>query len=162
MKKIFFNVSKIAFVTMLTLSMTYCKNNAKSYTFTYPVFDSEYGSDVYFDENKKEKTMTEKRYLHKNPSQGELRLYVDELVLGSKSQRIQPIFSLGTNIEFCFVEKQDKKDILYIGLSDNAIFNLQRNTNIQNRIKLFKENIQKNFKNISNIELFIGGKAVNE
>lgn len=106
--------------------------------------------------------VAERRALPKDPSRGELRLFVDELVLGPETPRLRPLFSLGTSVEFCFVAPRDGVDVLYVGLSEDAVQQRGSAAEIQRGIELFRENVTKNFANIGEVVLFIGGNVVNE
>lgn len=128
------------------LSFQSCKKGV-SYSFSYPKMDDN------------EKIEEEIRYFPKNSEQDVVVRYVYELMLGPKTRRLQPIFSLATPIEYCFV---DSANVLYIGLEKSAIFDLSNDVDIQKRVKLMEDNIYKNFKKISKIVLFIDGKVVNE
>lgn len=102
------------------------------------------------------RAVREIRYLPKNPVQGDVRCYVDELVLGSLYHRGKKLFSYGTKIEFCFLDD----DCLYVGLSENAVLQLADSVRIDEAKALLKKNIQKNFKNIEEINLFINGNYI--
>lgn len=128
------------------LSFQSCEKGV-SYSFSYPKMDNN------------EKIEEEIRYFPKNSEQDVVIRYVYELMLGPETRRLQPIFSLATPIEYCFV---DSSNVLYIGLEKSAIFELPNDVDIQKRVKLMEDNIYKNFKNISKIVLFIDGKVVNE
>ena len=110
----------------------------------------------YFPSVATEKVCREVRYLPSNAVQGDVRSYVDELLLGSIRQGRLSLFSLGTVCEFCFV--QDKT--IFVGLSGDAVLQLSDSTDIETGIKLFKTSILKNFKYIDYVELFIDGNYV--
>lgn len=153
LKKIIIGGSVIFFLILITI-ISKCSVDGTTYTFLYPkIADaSKKNSDG------KEKIVSEKRLLPSNPVQGEIRLYVDELLLGPQTNRLLPIFAFDSSVEFCYIEK----NVLYVGISESSILDLPNNTDIDSRIELFNKNIRKNFKNIEKIVLFIGGKVVNE
>ena len=103
-----------------------------------------------------DKLVKEVRYIPKNPVQGDVRLYVDELLLGSQLPRLRPLFSLGTTVSFFSLND----GILYVDLTDDVILQKSDSPDIEVGINLFEKNIKKNFKNIAEIKLFIGGKSV--
>lgn len=98
----------------------------------------------------------EVRYLPKNPVQGTVNLFVDELLLGPQTQRARPLFSLGTKNEFCFLRGKT----LYVGLSKDVLYQIPEAEDIMQGIALFKKNIKKNFAAVHDIALFIDGKYV--
>ena len=145
------DVRKIAgafFAASLALALSGCSGGSE-YTMLFP----EIGVG-----NKKEIIRKEKRRLPKEPSQGVIAMFVEELVLGPQTPRLRPLFSRGTHVEFCFMGGND----LYVDISRDALFELSDAVDIQGGISLFEENIRKNFKNIENIVLFIDGRVVNE
>ena len=103
-----------------------------------------------------ERLVREVRYLPKHPVQGDVQLYVDELLLGPETQRARPLFSLGTKNEFCFVRGKT----LYVGLSKDVLYQIPEADTITKGIALLCKNIKKNFHDIKNIALFIDGKYV--
>ncbi len=113
--------------------------------------------DINDDSNKKGKSIyTEIRAFPKDPVQGEIQYFVDELLLGPITNRYQPFFSLGTRAEFCFVQK----NVLYVGLSRDALLEKGGAMSIKDGSRFFKMNILKNFGNIDTIEMFIDGKQI--
>ena len=107
-----------------------------------------------FPEHGTEKIVEETRILPKDAPQGELNFYVDELLLGPATPRLRPLFSLGTSAEYCFV----KNSVLYVGLTRDAVLQMGDSADIKTGVKLFKDNIKENFKDIKEIQLFIDGK----
>ena len=102
------------------------------------------------------KLQKEVRYLDSNPVQGKIQYYIDELILGPSLYRSRPIFTAGTKVEYCFMREKT----LYVGLSEQAILQEGGSVEMSLAVSLFKENIQKNFKGIKNIELFIDGNFI--
>lgn len=105
-----------------------------------------------------ERTASEIRLVSSDSPQGKVRAYVDELLLGPTVRRSRPLFSAGTKTEFCFL--RGKK--LYLNLSRDALFMEGEAAEINLGIKLLKENIKRNFSQISEIVLFIDGKILAE
>lgn len=126
---------------VISLIFYLCKTSTKTRIFIFP--SVEFGNYV-----------VEKRKLDKNPVQGDINLYIDEILLGSCIERTKMLFSQGTKVENCFV----RNNVLYLNLSDDLLSVENNSIVISEGIDLLKKNIQKNFKKIEKIELFIGGK----
>lgn len=101
-------------------------------------------------------TSTEVRYLPAKPVQGKVQHYIEELLLGPSVQRSRPLFSRGTQVEFCFL--RDK--ILYVGLSLQAIYQDSESENFDKGVDLLRRNVLKNFNGIKKIECFVNGNQV--
>lgn len=139
----FLLIAVLVLIFLFSLFFSLLKDNRKTRFFIFPSVDS--GSYI-----------IEKRKLDSNPVQGELQLYIDEILLGSCIERTKLLFSQGTKVEYCFL----RGNTLYLNLSDDLL-NLENNTvQIDEGIELLKKNIYKNFKKINKIELFIAGKYV--
>ena len=102
------------------------------------------------------KNKKEIRYLCANPVQGDIKYYVDELVLGPSFYRGRPLFALGTKVDYCF----QSGNKLYIGLSDEAVLQEGSALDLNQASELFKKNIKKNFSSVKNIELFVDGNFI--
>lgn len=113
---------------------------------------------MYFQQVGSEKIEKEIRYIPKNDSQSELEIYISELLLGPQVYRARPLFSLGTSLEFCIL----KDDELYVGLSEDAIFQDNEALEFNKGIELLKKNIKKNFPKINEFEIFAGNVFVGE
>lgn len=98
----------------------------------------------------------EVRYVSQRPVQGNIPLFVDELLLSPQSRRARPLFALGTRAEFCFLRGKT----LYLGLSKELLAADAVADDMIGDIVLFKENIRKNFPSLDSIVLFIDGKYV--
>ena len=83
-------------------------------------------------------------------------LYVEELLLGPKTERARPIFSPGTKVEFCF--ERDK--VLYVGLSSALLEKTGNASEIMDGIELFKKNVRAAFPRLKKVEIYIGKKAL--
>ena len=112
----------------------------------------------YFPSMDTDKLCTEVRYLPDDPVQGDLSYYVDELLLGPMTNRYKFLFSLGTKAEFCSLED----DVLYLGLSKDALFKAKDSVDIKTGIKLLRVNIVKQFTEIKTVLVYIDGKSVFE
>ncbi len=142
--------------SLVSLLSSCSESGFSTYKFDFPVMD------IRKNEDEPEKLKTETRKLPKNPVQGSVKMYVEELLLGPESARLQPLFSLDSVVEFCFERNESGKNVLYLGISENSVYNLATDVDIQGRIGILKNNIKKNFKNIEEIVLFIGDNFVNE
>lgn len=145
MKKIGFrHIAIVALVIVFVVSFSISLLNRKHRRiFCFPVI----GSDA---------VVTEVRYLPKEPVQGDVAMYVDELLLGPETQRARPLFTAGTKNEFCFTRGKT----LYVGLSQEALYEIPEATKVLDGIAFFEQNIKRNFRGIKSVELFIDKKYV--
>ena len=104
------------------------------------------------------KYVVEYRYLEKNPVQGNIQLFIDELLLGSSIERTKLVFSRGTRVLSCFL----RKGILFVDLSPELLAQEDNAILIEQGVELLKKNINSNFGNVSKIEIYIGGKYAYE
>ena len=100
------------------------------------------------------KYIIEYRNLNKKPHQGEIQLYVDEILLGSTVERTKRLFAPGTKVISCF--ERDKT--VFIDLSADIIYMGHNVVQIKDGIELLKLNIMKNFTNIEQVQVFVDGK----
>lgn len=102
------------------------------------------------------KTSLEYRILpHKKGSEA-ISLYVDEILLGPKTERARPIFSPGTKSKFCFLRGKT----LFVNLSGELLYQTGNAGDIMRGIELFKKNIFKTFPQVKSVEIFIDGKQI--
>lgn len=111
---------------------------------------------MYFAQVGSDKIEREVRYVPKNKSQSALENYISELLLGPQIHRVRPLFSLGTALEFCILND----GILYVGLSEDSIFQDNEAVPFTEGTELLKKNIRKNFPKIHEIEIFAGDVCV--
>ena len=102
--------------------------------------------------------IVEYRNLTKEPIQGDVQLFVDELLLGSTIERTKSLFSSGTKVLSCFQRNQT----LYLNLSSDLLEMGEGVIEIRDGMDLLKKNIQKNFSKIHEIEIFVNGKIAFE
>ena len=102
--------------------------------------------------------IVEYRNLTKEPIQGEVQLFIDELLLGSTIERTQSLFSSGTKVLSCFQRDQT----LYLNLSSDLLEMGEGVIEIRDGMDLLKKNIQKNFSKIHEIVIFVNGKIAFE
>ena len=98
--------------------------------------------------------IVEYRNLTKEPIQGDVQLFVDELLLGSTIERTKSLFSSGTKVLSCFQRNQT----LYLNLSSDLLEMGEGVIEIRDGMDLLKKNIQKNFYKIHEIVIFVNGK----
>lgn len=102
--------------------------------------------------------IVEYRNLTKEPIQGDVQLFIDELLLGSTIERTKSLFSSGTKVLSCFQRDQT----LYLNLSSDLLEMGEGVIEIREGMDLLKKNIQKNFSKIHEIEIFVNGKIAFE
>lgn len=104
------------------------------------------------------KYIIEYRNLTKKTIQGDLRYYIDELVLGSQVERTRSLFTPGTKVLSCFV----RNGVLYLDLSADILRVDESGISIREGVDLLEKNIRNNFPSVHKIELFIDGKRAFE
>lgn len=102
--------------------------------------------------------IVEYRNLTKEPIQGDVQLFIDELLLGSTIERTKSLFSSGTKVLSCFQHNQT----LYLNLSSDLLEMGEGVIEIRDGMDLLKKNIQKNFSKIHEIVIFVNGKIAFE
>lgn len=101
----------------------------------------------------------ETRYLSSDFVEEKIQNYIDELLLGSISERCQNVFPKGTTLLSCF----ERKGELYVDFSDDLIRNADpKSTNFSEAFALFCNNIKRNFPKLQKIYIFINGTEVYE
>ena len=104
------------------------------------------------------KYIIEYRNLAEKPHQGDIGLYIDEILLGSTVERTKLLFTPGTRVLSCF----ERNHILYVNLSSDLLQMGDGVIEIREGIELLKKNIIKNFSKIDSVEIFIEGKTAFE
>ncbi len=94
---------------------------------------------------------------HKKGSE-KVSLYVDELLLGPKTERERPLFSPGTKAEFCF----SRGKTLYVNLSNDLLYKTGNASDIMYGIELFRENIMHEFPEYHSVEIYIDNQPLFE
>ena len=102
--------------------------------------------------------IVEYRNLSKNAIQGDIGYFIDELLLGSTVERTKFLFTPGTKILSCF----QRGNTLYLNLSNDLLSIGEGVIDIKEGMDLLKENVEKNFPKISNVEIFVNGKIAFE
>lgn len=96
----------------------------------------------------------EYRNLDKNPVQGEVQYFIDEVLLGSQLERTKKIFTFGTKVLSCF----QRDDQLYLDLSSDLLQMGDHVIDIKEGFDILRLNITKNFSDIKTINFFVDGK----
>lgn len=96
----------------------------------------------------------EYRNLDKNPVQGEVQYFIDEVLLGSQLERTKKIFTFGTKVLSCF----QRDDQLYLDLSSDLLQMVDYVIDIKEGFDILRLNITKNFSDIKTINFFVDGK----
>ena len=104
------------------------------------------------------KYIIEYRNLSKKPHQGDIQLYVEEILLGSTVERTKLLFTPGTRVISCF----ERKHVLYLNLSNDLLFMGDGVVEIREGTELLIKNIKENFSEIDSVEIFIDGKSAFE
>ena len=98
------------------------------------------------------------RFLKKIKGSQKQALYVDELLLGPRTERSRPLFSPGTKAEFCF----ERGRVLYVCLTSSSLEKTGNASEIMDGIALFKKNVNAAFPMLKKIEIYIDGKGILE
>lgn len=113
---------------------------------------------LYFSSLDSSRLCSEARYVPKNPPQGREALFVSELLLGPMTNRFIPLFANGTTLDFCMVQN----DVLYVGLSKEALNVTAKSADIKSAVDLLQYNIVRKFTKINTVLVYIDGKSVYE
>lgn len=104
------------------------------------------------------KYIIEYRNLTNKPHQGNIQLYIEEILLGSTVERTKLLFTPGTRVISCF----ERKHVLYLNLSNDLLSMGDGVVDIREGTELLKKNIKENFSEIDSVEIFIDGKSAFE
>ena len=83
-------------------------------------------------------------------------LYVEELLLGPKTERARPVFSPGTKATFCF----ERDRVLYVNLTGDLLEKTGNASEIMEGIELFKRNVRAAFPRLKQVEIYIEGRGI--
>lgn len=124
----------------------------------YLIFSSETQKIfIYESINSDDQLYFEARHIPKEPVQGDIAYFVDELLLGPITARYRPLFGPNTKVLFCFIGA-DKT--LYINLSEEALFQKENSSETFISYELLKKNILTNYNTIDNVIIFMMGNRV--
>lgn len=104
------------------------------------------------------KYIIEYRNLTKKPHQGDIQLYIEEILLGSTVERTKLLFKPGTKVISCF----ERKHVLYLNLSNDLLDMGDGVVEIREGTELLIKNIKENFSEISEVQIYIDGKSAFE
>ena len=96
----------------------------------------------------------EYRNLDKNPVQGEVQYFIDEVLLGSQLERTKKLFTYGTKVLSCF----QREEQLYLDLSADLLQMGDNVIDIKEGFDILRLNITKNFSDIQKINFLVDGK----
>lgn len=98
----------------------------------------------------------ESRYLPQKNFDESVSMYIEELLLGPKTERLRPVFSPGTKSTYSFV----KGKVLYVNITAESLYSLGNASQIFEGTELLKKNVLKTFSKIKDVELFIDNKSI--
>ena len=104
------------------------------------------------------KYIIEYRNLTNKPHQGDIQLYIEEILLGSTVERTKLLFTPGTRVLSCF----ERKHVLYLNLSNDLLSMGHGVVEIREGTELLIKNIKENFSEIDDVQIFIDGKSAFE
>lgn len=130
---------------LISVVLFFINNGGKRRAFIFPSADTG-------------KYIVEYRYLPRNPVQGDIQLFVDEILLGAATERTKFLFTPGTKAESCFL----RGGTLYINLTSDLMQMGNGVVEIREGVDLLKENIKKNFGKVKRVEVFVDGKYAYE
>ena len=132
--------SILIIILIVSLFFFFWKNNTVRRMFIFPSVSGE--------------LIIEYRNLDKNPVQGEVQYFIDEVLLGSQLERTKKIFTFGTKALSCF----QRDDQLYLDLSSDLLQMGDYVVDIKEGFDILRLNITKNFSDIKTINFFVDGK----
>ena len=135
----------LAFVFILSMALYLIKTPGVRRAFRFQSVDSG-------------RNNVEWRLLARRKRADKAALYVEELLLGPKTERSRPLFSPGTKAEFCF----ERGKTLYVGLSADLLEKSGNASEIMEGIELFKLNVRKAFPRYKQVEIYIDKKGLFE
>lgn len=115
---------------------------------------------LYFQSLDDSKLYTEVRYISEYTKNQELSVsvkqFLEELLLGPVSHRFMDVYEPGTKLLSCYVEN----DTLYVNLSMDALFPSSTTSDFDMASELLVYNVEKNFREIKQVELFVEGNNI--
>ena len=133
----------VAAVFLISLVAFLANSRGKRYTFRFQSVDSG-------------RNNVEWRLLPGRRGAKKVSLYVDELLLGPKTERSRPIFSPGTKATFCF----ERGKTLYINLTPDLLVKSGNASEIMEGLEIFKMNIKRTFPKYRQVEIYIENKGL--
>lgn len=133
----------IAAVFVVSLFAFLAKTHGRRYIFRFQSVDSG-------------RNNVEWRLLPSKRGAQKVSLYVDELLLGPKTERSRPIFSPGTKATFCF----ERGKTLYVNLTPDLLQKSGNASDIMEGLEIFKMNIKGTFPKYKQVEIYIDKKGL--
>lgn len=96
------------------------------------------------------------RFLPRRKRAQRAALYIDELLLGPKTERSKPIFSPGTKATFCF----ERGRTLYVNLTSDLLVQSGNASEIMQGLEIFKMNIKRTFPKYKQVEIYIDKRGI--
>ena len=107
--------------------------------------------------NKEGNTVVEDRLLRRSSDrETEIRRYVDEVLLGPVSPELAPLFPRETRL-YSFMYREG---VVYADLSESAALPPPEGGSVFRSLQTLKEGVYRNFSDIKDVRLFIGGNEV--
>ena len=101
--------------------------------------------------------VVEERMLHiTDDPETDIGRYIDEVLLGPVSPGLEPLFSRDTRLNSYMF----RDGIVYANLTENALFPPSPSHDIFRSLLTLNEGIRRNFSNVEDVKLFIGGNEV--
>ena len=96
------------------------------------------------------------RFLPRRKRAARPALYIDELLLGPKTERSKPVFSPGTKATFCF----ERGRTLYVNLTSDLLVQSGNASDIMEGLEIFKMNIKRTFPKYKQVEIYIDKRGI--
>lgn len=137
--------SLIVFVMLFSTVYFFCMPDKVRRTFAFPLNNGG--------------LVTEIRYLADGKNkESDIKVYVQELLLGPQNHRGMNLLTPGTKINNIFV----REDVLYVDFAESALLPGMNTVDNLLGLPLIEKNVFTNFKNIDTIILYINGNIVYE
>lgn len=140
-QKIF--ASAIAVIFLFSAAAYFIKTPGSRYVFRFQSVDSG-------------RANVEWRLLPRRKWSQKPALYVEELLLGPKTERARPVFSPGTRATFCF----ERDRVLYVNLTRDLLERSGNASEIMEGMELFKKNVRAAFPRLKQVEIYIDKRGL--
>jgi len=101
--------------------------------------------------------VVEERMLHiTDDPETDIGRYIDEVLLGPVSPGLEPLFPRDTRLHSYML----RDGTVYANLTENALFQPSPSHDIFRSLLTLNEGIRRNFSNVEDVKLFIGGNEV--
>ncbi len=140
-QKIF--AAAIAVIFLFSAAAYFIKTPGSRYVFRFQSVDSG-------------RANVEWRLLPRRKGSQKPALYVEELLLGPKTERARPVFSPGTRATFCF----ERDRVLYVNLTRDLLERSGNASEIMEGMELFKKNVRAAFPRLKQVEIYIDKRGL--